>query len=250
MRLQAQPSRSSPTTRPPRHPLPASPPSPAIAPVKVAPTAARSVRPEQTTASRSSLTPKARSTPTSRRRPRVARATAQLSALTNNSFSPSPTLSSPQTQPPCCAVVRPYASASVLSAVATGDLGHYAVLFRAALGAEVIAIFPSSSKREHASKMGAKAFCFTAEDPKWAEKLAKNPLDLIVSTASSRSRPGADSQHPQGARASGLRLLTLTLPPVSKSSVKLSTPYSFLRPHSFASLFPFFSDDPAVLLRI
>ncbi|KAL9938623.1 hypothetical protein V8E36_002342 [Tilletia maclaganii] len=40
--------------------------------------------------------------------------------------------------------------------VGTGGLDHYAVLLGAALGAEVVAISRSSSKRENASKMGAK----------------------------------------------------------------------------------------------
>jgi len=71
--------------------------------------------------------------------------------------------------------------------VGIGGLGHYAVLFGVALGAEVVAISHSSSKREDALKMGAKEFYSTAEDPKWAEKLAKKPLDLIVSTASSNA---------------------------------------------------------------
>ncbi|KAL9937882.1 hypothetical protein V8E36_003427 [Tilletia maclaganii] len=71
--------------------------------------------------------------------------------------------------------------------VGIGGLGHYAALFGAALGAEVVAISHSFSKREDASKMGSKEFYLTAEDPKWAEKLAKNPLDLTVSTASSNA---------------------------------------------------------------
>ncbi|KDN53332.1 GroES-like protein [Tilletiaria anomala UBC 951] len=77
--------------------------------------------------------------------------------------------------------------------VGIGGLGHklrfhspqYGVLFAAAMGAEVIAISHSPSKREDALKMGAKEFISTKETPNWAKKLAQNPLDLIVSTASS-----------------------------------------------------------------
>ncbi|KAK0546648.1 alcohol dehydrogenase [Tilletia horrida] len=71
--------------------------------------------------------------------------------------------------------------------VGLGGLGHYGVLWAAALGAEVVVISHSASKKDDALKMGAKEFIATGEDEKWAEKLAKNPLDLIVSTASSNA---------------------------------------------------------------
>lgn len=71
--------------------------------------------------------------------------------------------------------------------VGLGGLGHYGALFAAAMGAEVIVISHSPKKREDALKMGAKEFISTSETPDWAEKLAKNPLDLIVSTASSNA---------------------------------------------------------------
>ena len=71
--------------------------------------------------------------------------------------------------------------------VGIGGLGHYGVLFASAMGADVVAISHSPAKKEDALKMGAKEFISTKETPDWAEKLAKNPLDLIVSTASSNA---------------------------------------------------------------
>ena len=62
------------------------------------------------------------------------------------------------------------------------------MLFAKALGAtDVIAISHSPSKKDDALKMGATEFISTKETPNWAEKLAENPLDLIVSTASSNA---------------------------------------------------------------
>ncbi len=55
------------------------------------------------------------------------------------------------------------------------------------MGAEVVAISHSPAKKEDALKMGATEFISTKETPDWAEKLAQNPLDLIVSTASSNA---------------------------------------------------------------
>merc|ERR1712032_348341 len=71
--------------------------------------------------------------------------------------------------------------------VGIGGLGHYAVLFANAMGAEVVAISHSPNKKEDALKMGAKEFISTKETPDWADKLAKNPLDIIISTASSNA---------------------------------------------------------------
>jgi D-arabinose 1-dehydrogenase-like Zn-dependent alcohol dehydrogenase len=68
--------------------------------------------------------------------------------------------------------------------VGVGGLGHFALLFAKALGAdEVVAISRSSSKKEDATKLGADRFIATGEDPDWASKNA-NGLDLIISTIS------------------------------------------------------------------
>jgi alcohol dehydrogenase (NADP+) len=68
--------------------------------------------------------------------------------------------------------------------VGVGGLGHFALLFAKAMGAdEVVAISRSSSKKEDAIKLGADRFIATGEDPEWATKNA-NGLDLIISTIS------------------------------------------------------------------
>ncbi|CDS82302.1 related to alcohol dehydrogenase [Sporisorium scitamineum] len=71
--------------------------------------------------------------------------------------------------------------------VGIGGLGHFGVMFAAALGAEVVAISHSPRKKEDALKMGAKQFVSTAEKPNWAEEYKKKPFDLIINTASSNA---------------------------------------------------------------
>lgn len=68
--------------------------------------------------------------------------------------------------------------------VGIGGLGHFGVMFAKAMGADVVAISHSASKREDALKMGASEFVSTKEDPKWADKFQEKPFDLIINTAS------------------------------------------------------------------
>lgn len=69
--------------------------------------------------------------------------------------------------------------------VGIGGLGHFGVMFAKALGAEVIAISHSPSKREDALKMGATDFIATKEEPDWPKRYSDKPFDLIINTASS-----------------------------------------------------------------
>ena len=68
--------------------------------------------------------------------------------------------------------------------VGIGGLGHFGVLFAKALGAEVVAISHSGSKRDDALKMGAAEFVSTSDEDKWADKLKAKPFDVIINTAS------------------------------------------------------------------
>lgn len=69
--------------------------------------------------------------------------------------------------------------------VGLGGLGHFAVLWAKALGAEhVVAISRKSSKASDALKLGADVYIATEEDPEWATKNLKS-LDIIISTVSS-----------------------------------------------------------------
>ena len=65
--------------------------------------------------------------------------------------------------------------------VGIGGLGHFAIMWANALGAEVYAISHSPNKKDDALKLGAKHFVSTA-DEKWAEPLAFT-LDFIINTA-------------------------------------------------------------------
>ncbi|CAP92715.1 hypothetical protein E8E15_001774 [Penicillium rubens] len=73
--------------------------------------------------------------------------------------------------------------------VGVGGLGHFAILFAKALGADrVVAISRKSDKKEDALKLGADDFIATGEDEDWATRHASS-LDLIISTASSSKMP-------------------------------------------------------------
>lgn len=66
-----------------------------------------------------------------------------------------------------------------------GGLGHFAVLWAKALGAErVVAISRSAGKAPDAIKLGADAYIATEGDSSWLEKNAAS-LDIIISTVSS-----------------------------------------------------------------
>lgn len=69
--------------------------------------------------------------------------------------------------------------------IGVGGLGHCAVLFAKALGADkVVAISRKSDKKQDATQLGATDFIATAEDEDWATKNART-LDVIISTVAS-----------------------------------------------------------------
>ncbi|GAA5842022.1 hypothetical protein JCM11251_001991 [Rhodosporidiobolus azoricus] len=67
-----------------------------------------------------------------------------------------------------------------MALVGLGGLGHFAVLFGAALGAEVTVFSHQADKKEDALKMGAKEFVLTDGDD-WMKPYAVN-FDFILST--------------------------------------------------------------------
>ncbi|CAG7939095.1 unnamed protein product [Penicillium olsonii] len=76
--------------------------------------------------------------------------------------------------------------------IGVGGLGHYAIMFAKALGADrVVAMSRKSDKRADAFKLGADTYLATAEDPNWAKSNLQS-LDLIISTVSSAKMPLAD----------------------------------------------------------
>ena len=73
--------------------------------------------------------------------------------------------------------------------VGVGGLGHFAVLFAKALGADrVIGISRKADKREDTLRLGADAYIATDEDEKWAAN-NRRTLDLIICTVSSDKMP-------------------------------------------------------------
>ncbi|KAI0453493.1 alcohol dehydrogenase [Xylaria acuta] len=73
-----------------------------------------------------------------------------------------------------------------VAVVGLGGLGHFAVMFANALGAEVTVISHSPSKKDDALKLGAKHFVSSGEEG-WATPLAFK-FDFVLSTADVLSR--------------------------------------------------------------
>jgi alcohol dehydrogenase (NADP+) len=73
--------------------------------------------------------------------------------------------------------------------VGVGGLGHFAVLFAKALGADrVVGISRKGDKKEDVMALGADAYIATDEDKDWETRNMRS-LDLIISTVSSASMP-------------------------------------------------------------
>lgn len=75
---------------------------------------------------------------------------------------------------------------SKVGVIGLGGLGHYAVLFGNALGAEVTVFSRSDAKKEDALKMGAKRF--VATNPGFEKDLFRE-FDVIICTSSSNKLP-------------------------------------------------------------
>lgn len=108
-------------------------------------------------------------------------------------------------------------TAKKVGVIGIGGLGHFALLFAKALGAEVTAISHTESKKEDAMKMGASHFLATHGDEK-AFDAHKRTLDLIIATTNDSAMP----------LVSYLSVLSFPLsPPLTLSSPRyLSSPYS------------------------
>ena len=69
--------------------------------------------------------------------------------------------------------------------IGVGGLGHYAIMFAKAMGADrVVGISRKSNKKEDALQLGADAYIATDEDENWAAENSRS-LDLIICTVSS-----------------------------------------------------------------
>lgn len=77
--------------------------------------------------------------------------------------------------------------------IGVGGLGHFAILWAKALGAErVIAISRKANKRINALQLGADIYVATDDDPRWINEHTGS-LDIIVSTVSSSKVSTNDS---------------------------------------------------------
>ncbi|KAL2857356.1 chaperonin 10-like protein [Aspergillus pseudoustus] len=73
--------------------------------------------------------------------------------------------------------------------IGVGGLGHFAILFAKALGADqVVAISRKGNKRNDALALGASSYIATDEDENWSQEHGRS-LDLIICTVSSSKMP-------------------------------------------------------------
>jgi alcohol dehydrogenase (NADP+) len=75
------------------------------------------------------------------------------------------------------------ATGKTVGIIGIGGLGHMAIQFAAALGAEVYAFSRSSAKADQAKQMGATDLIPTGEDDKWTSKF-QDKFDLIINCSS------------------------------------------------------------------
>lgn len=107
--------------------------------------------------------------------------------------------------------------------IGIGGLGHLALQFAKALGAEVYAFSRSSSKKQEAESFGALGFIATKEEKDWAQKY-QDKFDLILNCASRVEGFDLD-QYLSTLRVDG-RFVSVGLPPASdKFEV---SPFSFI----------------------
>lgn len=102
-------------------------------------------------------------------------------------------ISSAAAAPMLCAGITTYAPLKAhgcgpgkrVGVIGVGGLGHFALLFAKALGADqVVAISRGSSKKEDALKLGADHYISTQDQVDWAKSNTAT-LDLIISTVDS-----------------------------------------------------------------
>jgi len=113
----------------------------------------------------------------------------------------------------------------VVGVVGLGGLGHFAVMFAKALGAQVSVISHSDRKLQDAKDLGATEFIQTNKEG-WAEKLAFK-FDIIIST-----RDSAGDDYPLAEYISCLNVnghfVSVGLPPKNE-------PFPAVQPFTFAS---------------
>lgn len=115
------------------------------------------------------------------------------------------------------------AKGKTVGVIGIGGLGHLAIQFAAALGAEVVAFSRSNAKKEEALKMGATSFIATGEEKTWPSTNADR-FDFILNCGSGVD--GMDLNEYLSVLKVDAKFVSVGLPPVGNSfSV---SPFSFL----------------------
>ena len=121
---------------------------------------------------------------------------------------------------------KPWAYGPRVNSVAIigiGGLGHLAIQFANAIGAEVWAFSRSSSKKQQALDMGATGFVATAEDKDWYKKYL-DKFDMVLNCGSGVE--GLNLDHYLNVSKVECKFISVGLPPTSeKFSV---SPFTFL----------------------
>jgi threonine dehydrogenase-like Zn-dependent dehydrogenase len=122
--------------------------------------------------------------------------------------------------------------------IGVGGLGHFAVLFGKALGADkVVAISRKKSKADDALKLGADQYIATDDDADWVQDNAKT-LDLIICTVSSSKVCSPDRDYARipadGVEGRCLSANILSCSALEESSFKWAFPMAVF----YLSLFP------------
>lgn len=112
----------------------------------------------------------------------------------------------------------------VVGIIGIGGLGHLALQFAVALGAEVYAFSRSLSKKKEAEGFGVSGFVATGEDKEWLERYF-DKFDVLLNCASSVEN--FDLQQFMKVLKVDGRFVSVGLPPV-KDTFEVS-PFSFLR---------------------
>lgn len=87
-------------------------------------------------------------------------------------------------------------TAKDVGVVGIGGLGHFAILFAKAMGANVTAISHSHKKDDDAKSLGASKVLVTGDDAKKAFKGSERSLDLIIVSSSEQPGSLADIRRP------------------------------------------------------
>lgn len=115
------------------------------------------------------------------------------------------------------------AKGKTVAVIGIGGLGHLAIQFANAIGAEVWAFSRGSAKKDQAVEMGATGFVATGEDKEWYNKM-EDKFDLVLNCGSGVE--GLDLNHYLRASKVECKFISVGLPPTSeKFSV---SPFTFL----------------------